>query len=193
MSTDGNIGKYIRKIYLHYTEYNSRPSVSKGLWYIIPRWYTLHCPRDAVPWVKYINCYNDRYVIATQHDDVIKWNHFPCYWPFIRGILRHRYHCDVIVMHRYNILWGYHGASNKYNRAVTWKYEHPMKLWISLLSFRNYLSKPRKCLNRHTNQSHSNIIYKRAVTTTNQPGLDKKISKLYPNYLKCIHSWAQLP
>ena len=20
------------------------------------------------------------------HDDVIKWNHFPCYWPFVRGI-----------------------------------------------------------------------------------------------------------
>ena len=23
------------------------------------------------------------------HDDVIKWKHFPCYWPFVRGI--HRY------------------------------------------------------------------------------------------------------
>ena len=22
------------------------------------------------------------------HDDVIKWNHFPCYWPFVRGIRR---------------------------------------------------------------------------------------------------------
>ena len=22
------------------------------------------------------------------HDDVIKWKHFPCYWPFVRGILR---------------------------------------------------------------------------------------------------------
>ena len=23
-----------------------------------------------------------------QHDDVIKWKHFPCYWPFVRGIHR---------------------------------------------------------------------------------------------------------
>ena len=22
------------------------------------------------------------------HDDVIKWEHFPCYWPFVRGIHR---------------------------------------------------------------------------------------------------------
>ena len=24
--------------------------------------------------------------MATQHDDVIKWKHFPRYWPFVRGI-----------------------------------------------------------------------------------------------------------
>ena len=23
-----------------------------------------------------------------EHDDVIKWKHFPCYWPFVRGIHR---------------------------------------------------------------------------------------------------------
>ena len=26
--------------------------------------------------------------IATNHDDVIKWKHFPRYWPFVRGIHR---------------------------------------------------------------------------------------------------------
>ena len=25
---------------------------------------------------------------STRHDDVIKWNHFPRYWPFVRGIHR---------------------------------------------------------------------------------------------------------
>ena len=24
-----------------------------------------------------------------EHDDVIKWKHFPHYWPFVRGIHRH--------------------------------------------------------------------------------------------------------
>ena len=45
------------------------------------------------------------------HDDVIKWKHFPRYWPFVRGIhrspwrgdlRRHRAHYDVTVM-SYNI------------------------------------------------------------------------------------------
>ena len=26
--------------------------------------------------------------MRTGHDDVIKWKHFPCYWPFVRGIHR---------------------------------------------------------------------------------------------------------
>ena len=25
---------------------------------------------------------------SPQYDDVIKWKHFPCYWPFVRGIHR---------------------------------------------------------------------------------------------------------
>ena len=24
--------------------------------------------------------------LVTLHDDVMKWKHFPCYWPFVRGI-----------------------------------------------------------------------------------------------------------
>ena len=28
------------------------------------------------------------FVVITLHDDVIKWNHFPRYWPFVRGIHR---------------------------------------------------------------------------------------------------------
>ena len=24
--------------------------------------------------------------LIVQHDDVIKWKHFPCYWPFLPGI-----------------------------------------------------------------------------------------------------------
>ena len=26
--------------------------------------------------------------IAAKHDDVIRWKHFPRYWPFVRGIHR---------------------------------------------------------------------------------------------------------
>ena len=30
-------------------------------------------------------------VLEEQHDDVIKWKHFPRYWPFVRGIHRPRW------------------------------------------------------------------------------------------------------
>ena len=33
------------------------------------------------------NCYTNVKPSNRQtHDDVIKWKHFPCYWPFVRGI-----------------------------------------------------------------------------------------------------------
>ena len=31
-----------------------------------------------------------RLVVIPNHDDVIKWKHFPRYWPFVRGIPRSR-------------------------------------------------------------------------------------------------------
>ena len=45
------------------------------------------------------------YMYFWPHDDVIKWKHFPRYWPFVRGstgdagdLRRHRAHYDVTVM-----------------------------------------------------------------------------------------------
>ena len=32
--------------------------------------------------------YNSIFVAKSHHDDVIKWKHFPRYWPFVRGIHR---------------------------------------------------------------------------------------------------------
>ena len=29
-----------------------------------------------------------QYIPSSFHDDVIKWKHFTCYWPFVRGIHR---------------------------------------------------------------------------------------------------------
>ena len=33
----------------------------------------------------------DRWILYRTHDDVIKWKHFPRYWPFVRGIHRSRW------------------------------------------------------------------------------------------------------
>ena len=35
-------------------------------------------------------CYHYSLVAPAVHDDVIKWKHFPRYWPFVRGIHRSR-------------------------------------------------------------------------------------------------------
>ena len=32
--------------------------------------------------------FHSRYILKTDHDDVIKWKHFLRYWPFVRGIHR---------------------------------------------------------------------------------------------------------
>ena len=34
------------------------------------------------------NVLNLLIILMSIHDDVIKWKHFPCYWPFVRGIHR---------------------------------------------------------------------------------------------------------
>ena len=33
-------------------------------------------------------CENDNTTGTTKHDDVIRWKHFPRFWPFVRGIHR---------------------------------------------------------------------------------------------------------
>ena len=46
---------------------------SWGWWFETPSCSLLcHCNEDVY------NCYH--------HDDIIKWKHFPCYWPFVWGI-----------------------------------------------------------------------------------------------------------
>ena len=40
--------------------------------------------RHQTSWTTGIGCV----ACFTIHDDVIKWNHFPRYWPFVRGIPR---------------------------------------------------------------------------------------------------------
>ena len=35
-----------------------------------------------------VNCLLPDIIVSVAHDDVIKWKHFPRYWPFVRGIHR---------------------------------------------------------------------------------------------------------
>ena len=44
------------------------------------------CVCACVLWLAHMTIWHS--VIVCQHDDVIKWKHFPRYWPFVRGIHR---------------------------------------------------------------------------------------------------------
>ena len=39
-------------------------------------------------YISIIKFVNSLIVVSDDHDDVIKWKHFPRYWPFVRGIHR---------------------------------------------------------------------------------------------------------
>ena len=82
-------------------------------------------------------------LLSLRHDDVIKWKHFPRYWPFVSGefpsqrpmtrsfdvffdlrpskrlnkqLRRHRAHYDVAVMNCWNIV--FHCTNLKYSNKV---------------------------------------------------------------------------
>ena len=49
-----------------------------------PKWdkwgKSIHQDQNVISWIGGLD--------TSAHDDVIKWKHFPCYWPFVRGIHR---------------------------------------------------------------------------------------------------------
>ena len=42
----------------------------------------------AMVFALYLHSTSGTHYMKHDHDDVIKWKHFPCYWPFVRGIHR---------------------------------------------------------------------------------------------------------
>ena len=48
-----------------------------------------------------------KYVFSREHDDVIKWKHFPRNWPFVRGIHRSRWipHAKASDTELWYFLW----------------------------------------------------------------------------------------
>ena len=54
-------------------------------WYnFMSLWTILHQEINAIPCKNWLRSW----VLRISHDDVIKWKHFPRYWPFVRGIHR---------------------------------------------------------------------------------------------------------
>ena len=57
--------------------------------------------------------------MCMEHDDVIKWTHFPRYWPFVRGIhwspanSRHKGQWRVALMFAFICVWINGGVNNR--------------------------------------------------------------------------------
>ena len=65
-----------------------RPKSLNCLFPYIPIRVTSHDPHDVL---NNMQLYGKRFHVMSSscwHDDVIKWKHFPRYWPFVRGIHR---------------------------------------------------------------------------------------------------------
>ena len=79
----------------------------------------------------------------SQHDDVIKWKHFPRYWPFV---------------------WGIHRSPvNSTHRPVT----HSFDVYIDLL-LNKWLSKQSRAGDLRRHRAHYDVI---VMNNGNEPGL----------------------
>ena len=86
--------KRIRKKQSYSNPWNVKDNVSMGVWlYSLTLKTTLYSRRfnedsaqSDLPycWI----CHRLHFTDLPQHEDVIKWKHFPRYWPFVRGIHR---------------------------------------------------------------------------------------------------------
>ena len=59
--------------------------------------------------------------ILAIHDDVIKWNHFPRYWPFVRGI--HRSQVDSPVTRGFGVFFDLRLNKRLGKQSGLWSFE----------------------------------------------------------------------
>ena len=87
------------------------------------------------------------------HDDVIKWKHFPRYWPFVRGILRspvnspHKGQWRGALMFSLIFIWIYGWVNNREAgdlRRHRAHYDVIVMCWLktSTILFRHWLAAP---------------------------------------------------
>ena len=68
------------------------------------------------------------YIYTSHHDDVIKWRHFPRYWPFVRGI--HRSPLNSQHKGQWRGVWCFLRSASEYTVEWGWWFETPSPpLW----------------------------------------------------------------
>ena len=116
---------------------------------VIPRNYHIILKPSALIWK------------TRTHDDVIKWKHFPRYWPFVRGIHRspvnspHKGQWRVALM--FSLIWAWingwvnNGEASNLRRHRTHYDVNVMLIWKTRT---RPLSLPRQCLSQWKETLH---------------------------------------
>ena len=117
------------------------------------------------------------------HDDVIKWKHFPCYWPFVRGIHRPQVNSPHKGQWRGALMFSLVCAMNKGLSKQPWRW------WVET---------PSRSLWRHCNDtetfSRDPTIYDVESTLTKyQMQMMFTSNCLRPNYKLGSILWRRRP
>ena len=105
-------------------------------------------------------------------DDVIKWKHYPRYWPFVRGIHR----------------WiPFTKASDAELRCFLWSV--PEQTVVSKQSKRRWFETPSRSLWRHCNVPETIHCFEMIVITFIRNQTTKK--EFGESYNPCLFSWPQ--
>ena len=109
---------------------------------------------------------NQSWLIVNSHDDVIKWKHFPCYWPFVRGIHRwpvnspHKGQCRGALMFSLICAWIKGEVNNREAGDLRRHRAHcdvtvmvNRIIWTKFESWYNNFH-PRKCIWKSHLQNH---------------------------------------
>ena len=96
----------------------------------------LHLGQHARLWYRHERLGTDLMFLLVIHDDVIKWKHFPCYWPFVWGIHR----SPVNSPHK-----------GQWCRALMFTLICALNKWLSKQSWGWWFETPLRPLWRHCN------------------------------------------
>ena len=89
--SEGDCQRQSRTFWCGISMFSSRESKGHDAWVLIKKWclfryeICLQYPHSGVVYGIYAVNIDSA---SIQHDDIIKWKHFPRYWPFVRGIHR---------------------------------------------------------------------------------------------------------
>ena len=96
--------------------------------------------------------------LCSHHDDVIKWKHFPRYWPFVRGIHRSPVNSPYRknpVTQSFEIFFGLHVNKRLSKQSWGWWFEMLSRpLWHHCTDNKRWRPYPDKCV--HWNE---NVIF----------------------------------